>query len=401
MRSTSGNVRVSITCLSTNVVVLKRSAIAKRSFGLPGGQVSTLSQAIVCADDARVWQPLCTSTWSAFTNPDRWLHTITSSSNHTTSSSSGLCPWAPKATDNEDEDEQQALTTYRSVFVALRRLQLLMGLWKGAGDSPYGSLYRIGWASAGEPHIEVVALKATKGGGEDFDGDDVAAAVATHLSVVEGVWARVGVAFPDISLKLVDESIAVLKEHPWKRAAQGAAACGASGSTGGGGSNGGWPGGNGQNRLIRPSAAALAAAAVATGGRDEGELLGASPPRSFGYEVLRFMEAHVAGSRSGSRKSRHPAACHQAVVLKHLVRLQVPTATRQRPLAGLWMGVYGPHGPEIISLGYDGRGSGSMIVATKITGDPNVPAGEVTFRVDPEPLSQPWPLGEVELITNR
>ncbi|GIL46117.1 hypothetical protein Vafri_3176 [Volvox africanus] len=113
------------------------------------------------------------------------------------------------------------------------------------------------------------------------------------------------------------------------------------------------------------------------------------------------MEAHVAGSRSGSRKSRHPAACHQAVVLKHLVRLQVPTATRQRPLAGLWMGVYGPHGPEIISLGYDGRGSGSMIVATKITGDPNVPAGEVTFRVDPEPLSQPWPLGEVELITNR
>ncbi|GIL94703.1 hypothetical protein Vretimale_922, partial [Volvox reticuliferus] len=113
------------------------------------------------------------------------------------------------------------------------------------------------------------------------------------------------------------------------------------------------------------------------------------------------MEAHVAGSRSGSRKSRHPAASRQAVIMKHLVRLQVPTATRQRPLAGLWTGVYGPHGPEIVSLSYDGRGAGSRIMATKITGDPNVPAGEVTFRVDPEPLAQPWPLEEVEIITNR
>ncbi|EFJ53064.1 hypothetical protein VOLCADRAFT_120169 [Volvox carteri f. nagariensis] len=302
-----------------------------------------------------------------------------------------------------------------------------MGLWKGAGDAPRGSLYRVGWAPHGEPHVEVVALRAARGGDERVAGEVEADVEAGEPAVVEELTARVGPAFPGLSLKLVDKSFAILKDEPWKRdVRRGAAAAGGTGNAAGGGDGAGGSGsgagpGGGGGGPSRPSAAALAAAAVATGGCGDGELLGASPPRSFGYEVLRFMAAHIAGSRSSSRKSRSRGggggagsagpygggggcsggAARQATILKHLVRLQVPAPSRQRPVSGLWTGVYGPHGMEIISVGYDGRGGEARIVATKITGDPNVPAGEITFRAHPEPLPQPWPLSEVELITNR
>ncbi|GLC34138.1 F-box only protein 31 [Pleodorina starrii] len=387
--------------------------------------------ASACADDARVWQPLCNSTWGPYTNPDRWLQPSSLDSSRCKPSSKQQHHRLPRpAASDDDEDEERPPTSYRSVFAALRRLQPLMGLWRGAGDAPRGSLFRVGWAAGGEPHVEVVALQpaaaaaaaaaAAVGGGQGADGaGEVEDLEDEATTVVEDVTARVGAAFPGLVLQLVDESFAVLKDEPWRREIRRAAAAGAAGGAGAGGSTeagGGGVGGGGGCGLGRPSAAALAAAAVATGGVGccDG-LLGVSPPKSFGYEVLRFMETHVAGSRSGSRKNRNRGAGagpgggspgpfgggRQAVILKHLVRLQVAAPSRQRPLAGLWTGVYGPHGLEIVSLGYEGRGSSGRIVATKITGDPFVPAGEVSFRAHPEPLPQPWPVSEVELITNR
>jgi len=54
----------------------------------------------------------------------------------------------------------------------------------------------------------------------------------------------------------------------------------------------------------------------------------------------------------------------------------------QYQLAGLWKGNYPNHGDELVRLHYDG----DSLIATKITGDEHVPAGEVTFRGD---LTQP------------
>jgi hypothetical protein len=45
-------------------------------------------------------------------------------------------------------------------------------------------------------------------------------------------------------------------------------------------------------------------------------------------------------------------------------------------LNGLWRGRYGPHGEEVVSI----EQKGEAILARKVTGDPNVPKGEITFR---------------------
>jgi len=52
-------------------------------------------------------------------------------------------------------------------------------------------------------------------------------------------------------------------------------------------------------------------------------------------------------------------------------------------LEGLWMGNYGSHGPEVVHITVSER----WITATKVTGDVNVPAGEVTWRVSAHSLT--------------
>ncbi|CAJ1950328.1 unnamed protein product [Cylindrotheca closterium] len=51
-------------------------------------------------------------------------------------------------------------------------------------------------------------------------------------------------------------------------------------------------------------------------------------------------------------------------------------------LEGLWVGKYGHHGYEMINVTYQG----DQLIAYKVTGDKNVPKGEITFQVDLSPI---------------
>lgn len=80
------------------------------------------------------------------------------------------------------------------------------------------------------------------------------------------------------------------------------------------------------------------------------------------------------------------------------VRDQMIVLRRFQPqyqLAGLWKGHYPNHGDAIVRFTYEG----DTLVATKVTGDEHVPAGQITFRadvaaVDTEPVSE----GLVEIV---
>lgn len=54
----------------------------------------------------------------------------------------------------------------------------------------------------------------------------------------------------------------------------------------------------------------------------------------------------------------------------------------QYNLDGLWVGKYGKHGYEMINVTY----FGDTLIATKVTGDKNVPMGEISFQADLTPM---------------
>jgi hypothetical protein len=45
-----------------------------------------------------------------------------------------------------------------------------------------------------------------------------------------------------------------------------------------------------------------------------------------------------------------------------------PSKSHPHQLAGLYKGLYGPHGCEVLSVSYDFSGSAAQIIATKLTG---------------------------------
>ena len=57
-------------------------------------------------------------------------------------------------------------------------------------------------------------------------------------------------------------------------------------------------------------------------------------------------------------------------------------------LCGLWVADFGPHGPEVVETRVLDRGEGLTLTATKLTGDPHVPAGEMSWEVRLSPRRQ-------------
>lgn len=53
---------------------------------------------------------------------------------------------------------------------------------------------------------------------------------------------------------------------------------------------------------------------------------------------------------------------------------------RTDPLSGLYLGSFGPHGPELLQLGRKMIDGEEFVEALKLTGDANVPAGSISFR---------------------
>ncbi|MEW5299127.1 MAG: hypothetical protein WDW38_005021 [Sanguina aurantia] len=158
------------------------------------------------------------------------------------------------------------------------------------------------------------------------------------------------------------------------------------------------------------------------------DALGCSPPQSFGFEMLHFMAAAIkggGGSRRNSGSSRRLSSSPQqggcssslwrdevklclvrlsvqASTRQHpLAGLSVQASTRQHPLAGLWKGVYAGHGMEVLSLAYDFSGAVARIIATKVTGDANVPAGQTSWSCPAAGLPLPWPHDDVASIEQR
>lgn len=98
--------------------------------------------------------------------------------------------------------------------------------------------------------------------------------------------------------------------------------------------------------------------------------------------ALNGRDAEFMHAVSSELMEKAQAAGHEELAEKY--RIQVEEARLCIPqlnMHGLWVGKYGENGYEIINITY----SGDTLVATKVTGDQNVPRGKESFTVDLSP----------------
>jgi hypothetical protein len=93
------------------------------------------------------------------------------------------------------------------------------------------------------------------------------------------------------------------------------------------------------------------------------------PELVYKLELMEMKEAAQQGREEDAARHRAKA-------------LAARSCLPQFNLDGLWIGKYGTHGYEMVNVTY----VGDTLIARKVTGDKNVPRGEITFQADLHPL---------------
>lgn len=288
--------------------------------------------------DERVWHSICDSTWASCTDVRKWLP-------------------APGQSVQPRGFASRPPTTYKDLFHLLHKVEKLAGLWRVIGEGCKSALVSFKWTQDGieghevsyhrladrEPDLHLFQRIAPRRGltvAVDWDGDDNNTVTLRSLG----------------------------------------------------------PGGTPDGRLHR-SPSAEAAAAVSFGTPQSQSMLGASPQGTFEHAWLEFMSSSVQkSSKMRRRHSRGEGA--GPMLLRHLRRVVPPVPSARHPFAGMWLAECGGAGLQIFTMRYDFSGRAARIVAEKVTGDAEVPAGRKAWWALAAALPVPWPSEEAQLLAN-
>ncbi|GMH36697.1 hypothetical protein BSKO_04570 [Bryopsis sp. KO-2023] len=297
------------------------------------------SFATVAMDEFKVWLPYSLKRWGPHTNLKKWLR--------------------------YKGKKRQPLPiagvfhpqNYRMLSVMLSNLEPMVGLWQSRGNDqrPRGALYRIHWVEDGLMWSKIPSGHHTLDTAPDRILKFGPGTIATG--------------------EVLDDTHLIIRDYT--DCFVGASVC---------------------------SGAAVAAASVAVCGLSDTSSEG-SPPRSFASEMEKFMNSSILAKGRKKSKKGVGGANRMSTILpecRHMVRVVPPEPTRNTSLAGLWKGIYYAHGLEIIRVDYNFSGSHARIIATKITGDRNVPAGEHTWAASAKAgfqysLDTAFPYADAEL----
>jgi len=90
---------------------------------------------------------------------------------------------------------------------------------------------------------------------------------------------------------------------------------------------------------------------------------------------------HVYGSEIKAMEKSSQEGRIEEASMHHQEAMSARSCLPQFNLEGLWIGKYGDHGFEMINITY----VGDIMIAKKVSGDKNVPTGEITFQLDMSP----------------
>ncbi|CAL8470008.1 g9550 [Coccomyxa elongata] len=102
------------------------------------------------------------------------------------------------------------------------------------------------------------------------------------------------------------------------------------------------------------------------------------PMAISGEELAKVIRSAATGALDLLQQSLKPSFCLEGTTLYSRITTDIP---KTDPFTGLYLGTFGPHGPEVLQLQRSVTEDGEeCVLGIKLTGDQNVPAGHVSFR---------------------